>query len=42
MMGLFLFYRDEHEDMLKRLVSDFGKELKKIGAVLRDADFKDV
>lgn len=42
MMGLFLFYRDEHEEMLKRLVTDFGKELKKIGAVLRDADFKDV
>jgi eukaryotic-like serine/threonine-protein kinase len=42
MMGLFLFYRDEHEEILKRLVSDFGQELKKIGAVLRDADFKDV
>jgi eukaryotic-like serine/threonine-protein kinase len=42
MMGLFLFYRDEHEEILKRLVTDFGRELKKIGAVLRDADFKDV
>lgn len=42
MMGLFLFYRDEHQDILKRLVSDFGQELKKIGTVLRNADFKDV
>ncbi len=42
MMGLFLFYRDEHEEILKRLVSDFGQELKKLGAVLRDTDFKDV
>jgi eukaryotic-like serine/threonine-protein kinase len=42
MMGLFLFYREEHEEILKRLVTDFGKELQKIGANLRDADFKDV
>jgi len=42
MISLFLFYRDEHQAILKRLVDDFGQELKKIGAVLREADFKDV
>jgi eukaryotic-like serine/threonine-protein kinase len=42
MMGLFLFYRGEQDDILKRLVREFGEELKKIGAVLRDADFKNV
>jgi len=42
MISLFLFYRDEHQAILKRLVDDFGQELKKIGAVLREADFKEV
>jgi eukaryotic-like serine/threonine-protein kinase len=42
MMGLFLFYRDEHQDLLKRLIGDLAEELKKVGAVLRDADFKDI
>jgi eukaryotic-like serine/threonine-protein kinase len=42
MMGLFLFYREEHQEILKRLVTEFGEELKKIGADLRDSDFKDV
>ncbi|MBI5568481.1 MAG: protein kinase [Desulfomonile tiedjei] len=42
MMGLFLFYRSEHEEILKRLVGEFGQELRKIGAVLRDTDFKDI
>jgi serine/threonine protein kinase len=42
MMSLFLFYQDEHQLMLNRLVEDFSNELKKIGAVLRAADFKDV
>lgn len=42
MMGLFLFYRDEHRAMIKRLVQDFSQELRKIGADLRDADFKDI
>jgi len=42
MMGLFLFYRNEHHAMIRRLVQDFSQELRKIGADLRDADFKDV
>jgi eukaryotic-like serine/threonine-protein kinase len=42
MTSLFLFYRAEHEAMLKRLLDDFGHELNKLGAVLRSADFRDV
>ncbi len=42
MMGLFLFYRDEHRGIIRRLVQEFSQELQKIGADLRDADFKDV
>jgi eukaryotic-like serine/threonine-protein kinase len=42
MMGLFLFYREEQRQILTRLVRDFGEELKKIGAVLRESDFKDL
>jgi serine/threonine protein kinase len=42
MMSLFLFYQDEHQLILNKLVEDFSSELKKIGAVLRGADFKDV
>ncbi|MDQ7781947.1 MAG: protein kinase [Desulfomonilaceae bacterium] len=42
MMGLFLFYRDEHRGIIRRLVQDFSQELRKVGADLRDADFKDV
>jgi CRP-like cAMP-binding protein len=42
MMSLFLFYHDEHQLTLKRLVEEFTKELKKIGADIRAADFKDI
>jgi CRP-like cAMP-binding protein/tRNA A-37 threonylcarbamoyl transferase component Bud32 len=42
MTSLFLFYRPEHEAMLKKLLDDFGHELNKIGAVLRSANFRDV
>ena len=42
MMGLFLAYRDDHHSMIKRLVRDFTEELEKLGAVLKEADFKDV
>jgi len=42
MMSLFLFYQDEHQLMLNQLVENFSNELKKMGAVLRVADFKDV
>jgi serine/threonine protein kinase len=42
MMGLFLFYRDEQGEMIKQLVSDFSRELRKIGADLRETDFKQI
>ncbi len=42
MMSLFLFYHDEHQLTLKRLVEEFTSELKKIGADVRAADFKDI
>ena len=42
MMSLFLFYQDGQQLALNRLVEDFSRELKKIGAVVRAADFKDV
>ncbi len=42
MMSLFLFYQDEHQLILKRLVEEFTNELKKIGADIRAADFKDI
>ena len=42
MMSLFLFYQDEHQLTLKRLVEEFTNELKKIGADVRVADFKDI
>ena len=42
MMSLFLFYQPEHQLLLNRLVEELGNEIKKVGAVLRAADFKDV
>jgi serine/threonine protein kinase len=41
-MILSLFYKEEHQLTLNRLVEQFSKELDKIGATLRAADFKDV
>lgn len=42
MMSLFLFYQDQNELALKRLVEDFSREVNLIGAELRAAEFKDV
>jgi serine/threonine protein kinase len=42
MMSLFLFYQDQHELALKRLVEKFSHELNELGAELRAAEFKDV
>ncbi|MFC1835868.1 protein kinase [Thermodesulfobacteriota bacterium] len=42
MKSLYLFYRDEHQEMVDRLVSDFSREVNKIGTVLREADIKKV
>jgi serine/threonine protein kinase len=42
MMSLSVFYQEEHQLLLNRLVEEFSNELQKIGLVLRAADFKDV
>ena len=42
LMSLFLFYRDEHREILKQLITDFGHEISKTGVVLREADIKDI
>ena len=42
MMSLFIFYQDQHELALKRLVESFSHELNELGAELRAAEFKDV
>jgi serine/threonine protein kinase len=42
MMSLFLFYRDEHQLALNRLVEEFTDKLKEIDADLRAADFNDI
>jgi CRP-like cAMP-binding protein len=42
MLSLFVFYQDEQQLVLNRLVEEFSNELKKIGVHLRAADFKDV
>jgi serine/threonine protein kinase len=42
MISLFLFFEDEHELTLKRLVEDFSQQLGQIGAELRSAEFKDL
>jgi serine/threonine protein kinase len=42
MISLFLFFQDQHELTLKRLVEDFSHELGQIGAELRSAEFKDL
>ena len=42
MMSLFLFYQDQQQLALKRLVEDFSSRLDQIGAELRAAEFRDV
>ncbi len=42
MAGLFLFYRGEYQNLIQKLIRDFGKELEKTGARLRGANFKDI
>jgi len=37
-----LLYQDEQQLLLKQLVEDFASEVKKLGAELRAADFKDI
>ncbi len=40
MKSLLLLYRNEHREMIERLVADFGSEINKTGAVLCEADYK--
>lgn len=42
MKSLSLFYREEHQAMIGQLVRDFTNELEKIGAVMKEADFRDI
>jgi len=42
MMGLLLFYQEQHELVLKQLLEDLSHELHDIGAELRAEEFKDV
>jgi serine/threonine protein kinase len=39
MTGLFLSYRDEHQDTMQRLIREFGSELEKLGADMKKVDF---
>jgi len=41
MMGLFLFYEEQHELVLKQLLEDLSHELNDIGAELRTEEIKD-
>ncbi len=41
-MTLLVSYRDEHKTLLKRFLKDVSRELDKIGAIMKQADFKDV
>jgi CRP-like cAMP-binding protein len=42
MMSIFVFYKEDQQLELKRLLEDFGRKTKDIGAKLRISDFKDV
>ena len=39
---LLVSYRDEHKEIVDRFLKDVSRELQKIGAVMRQADFKDL
>jgi serine/threonine protein kinase len=42
MMSLFMFYRNEQQVEMNRLVERFSRELKELGAEMRVADFEDL
>jgi len=42
MTGLFLFYRDERHEVVKRLVKEFTEELNKIGIRHHESEYDDV
>jgi hypothetical protein len=42
MMGLFLFYKDEHQLDLNRLVDKLSNDVTEIGALLRVVNVEDI
>ena len=42
MMGLFLFYRDEHSKVLDGLIDKFSSDISEAGAVLKITQLEDV
>jgi hypothetical protein len=42
MMSLFLFYQDEHQLTLNRLIDTFNNDIAKLGATLRIAQVEDI
>jgi hypothetical protein len=42
MMGLFVFYKDEHELLLNKLVDRLNSDISELGAVLRVTHLEDV
>ncbi len=42
MMSLFMFYEEESQLQLNRLLAAFSEDLKKMGAELRVADFDNI
>jgi hypothetical protein len=42
MATLFLFYKDEHQLTLNKLMDEFCTKVKKLGVDLKAGDFKDV
>jgi len=42
MMSLFVFYRNEQQPIMQRILRDLSRELEKVGARLRGANFKNV
>jgi serine/threonine protein kinase len=42
MAGLFLIYKDEHQQALNELIDDFSTKVQKLGVVLKAADFRDL
>ncbi len=42
MMSLYLFYRGEQRETMKKLVKEFSRELEKVGARLRGSNFENI
>jgi len=42
MKGLFVFYQDEHELLLNKLIDRFNRDITELGAVLRVTHLEDV